>query len=105
MKLNRLGATAVTAIVIALGVAPAMTLTTTAAHAQDGKVIPSWDRVKGNWNKYAGQVRQQWGKLTDDDITVINGQRQELVGRLQIRYGLAKEEAEKQVEQWEKTVN
>lgn len=104
MKLNRLGATAVTAIVIALGVAPAVSFST-AAYAQDGKVIPSWDRVKGNWNKYAGQVRQQWGKLTDDDITVINGQRQELVGRLQIRYGLAKEEAEKQVEQWEKTVN
>ncbi len=104
MKLNRIGATAVTAIVIALGVAPALSLST-AAYAQEGKVIPSWDRVKGNWNKYAGQVRQQWGKLTDDDITVINGQRQELVGRLQIRYGLAKEEAEKQVEQWEKTVN
>lgn len=104
MKLNRLGATAVTAIVIALGVAPAVSFTTV-AHAQEGKVIPSWDRVKGNWNKYAGQVRQQWGKLTEDDITVINGQRQELVGRLQIRYGLAKEEAEKQVEQWEKTVN
>ena len=47
----------------------------------------------------------EWGKLTDDDIAVINGQRQELVGRLQIRYGLAKEEAEKQVERWEKTVN
>ncbi len=104
MKLNRIGATAVTAIVIALGVAPAVSFTT-AAQAQEGKVIPSWDRVKGNWNKYAGQVRQQWGKLTEDDITVINGQRQELVGRLQIRYGLAKEEAEKQVEQWEKTVN
>lgn len=102
MKLNHIGAA--TAIVIALGVAPVMSLST-AAHAEEGKVIPSWDRVKGNWNKYAGQVRQQWGKLTDDDITVINGQRQELVGRLQIRYGLAKEEAEKQVEQWEKTVN
>jgi uncharacterized protein YjbJ (UPF0337 family) len=105
MKLSRLGATAVTAIVIAMGVAPAITLTATAARAQDGKVVPSWDRVKGNWNKYAGQVRQEWGKLTDDDIAVINGQRQELVGRLQIRYGLAKEEAEKQVDRWEKTIN
>ena len=62
MKLSRLGATAVTAIVIAMGVAPAITLTATAAQAQDGKVVPSWDRVKGNWNKYAGQVRHGMGQ-------------------------------------------
>ncbi|MFN4310884.1 MAG: CsbD family protein [Ferrovibrio sp.] len=63
----------------------------------------TWDQVEGNWNQFAGKVKQRWGKLTDNDITVINGKRQELVGKIQERYGIAKNEAEKQVEEWEKT--
>lgn len=58
----------------------------------------NWDRVQGNWKQFKGQVQQQWGKLTDDDLTQINGKREELVGRIQERYGIAKEQAEKELE-------
>jgi len=50
----------------------------------------NWDQVKGNWKQFRGQVKQQWGKLTDDDLTQINGKREELVGRLQKHYGYEK---------------
>jgi len=62
----------------------------------------NWDRVEGNWNTFKGQVKQQWGKLTDDDLDVINGRRDELVGRIQNAYGLARDEADRQVREWEK---
>lgn len=58
----------------------------------------NWDQVAGNWKQMRGKVRQQWGKLTDDDLDVIAGQRDELIGRLQERYGWARDEAEKQAE-------
>jgi uncharacterized protein YjbJ (UPF0337 family) len=63
----------------------------------------NWDRVEGNWNTFKGQVKQQWGKLTDDDLDVIAGQRDELIGRIQNAYGLARDEADRQVREWEKT--
>jgi uncharacterized protein YjbJ (UPF0337 family) len=62
----------------------------------------NWDRVEGNWKTFKGQVRQQWGKLTDDDLDVIAGRREELIGRIQNAYGLARDEAERQVTRWEK---
>jgi uncharacterized protein YjbJ (UPF0337 family) len=62
----------------------------------------NWDRVEGNWKTFKGQVRQQWGKLTDDDLDVIAGQREELIGRIQNAYGLARDEAERQVREWER---
>ncbi|HEY7747370.1 MAG TPA: CsbD family protein [Aestuariivirgaceae bacterium] len=62
----------------------------------------NWDRVEGNWKTFKGQVRQQWGKLTDDDLDVIAGRREELIGRIQNAYGLARDEAERQVTTWEK---
>jgi uncharacterized protein YjbJ (UPF0337 family) len=62
----------------------------------------NWDRVEGNWKTFKGQVRQQWGKLTDDDLDVISGQREELIGRIQNAYGMARDEAERQVAEWEK---
>ena len=58
------------------------------------------DRVEGNWRQFAGTVKEKWGKLTDDDLQVINGQQDQLVGRIQERYGVAKEEAQKQVKNW-----
>ncbi len=61
----------------------------------------NWDRIKGNWKQFRGQAKQQWGKLTDDDMDVIEGRREELVGRIQARYGIAKDEAERQVSDWE----
>lgn len=62
----------------------------------------NWDRVEGNWKTFKGQVRQQWGKLTDDDLDVIAGRRDELIGRIQNAYGMARDEADRQVSEWEK---
>jgi uncharacterized protein YjbJ (UPF0337 family) len=62
----------------------------------------NWDRVEGNWKTFKGQVKQQWGKLTDDDLDVIAGKREELIGRIQHTYGLARDEADRQVREWEK---
>ncbi|WP_431098183.1 CsbD family protein [Polaromonas aquatica] len=58
------------------------------------------DRVEGNWLQLKGKVKEQWGKLTDDDLDVIAGKRDQLLGRIQERHGLSKEEAEKQVDAW-----
>lgn len=62
----------------------------------------NWDQVSGNWKTFKGNVKEQWGKLTDDDLMQINGQRDQLVGRLQERYGIVKEEAERQIKDWER---
>ena len=59
------------------------------------------DTVEGNWKQFKGKVKEQWGKLTDDDFDVIAGKRDQLLGRIQQRHGLAKDEAEKQVKDWE----
>jgi uncharacterized protein YjbJ (UPF0337 family) len=56
------------------------------------------DQVKGNWKQFSGKIKEQWGKLTDDDLMVINGQQEQLVGKLQERYGYTKAQAEKEVE-------
>jgi uncharacterized protein YjbJ (UPF0337 family) len=61
----------------------------------------NWDQVKGQWKQLKGKALEQWGKLTDDDLDVIDGKREQLAGRIQERYGVTREEAEKQVEQWQ----
>ena len=58
----------------------------------------NWDQIEGNWKQAKGKVKQKWGKLTDDDMTQINGKRDELAGRLQTRYGYAKDQAEKEID-------
>lgn len=63
-----------------------------------------WDQIEGNWKQFAGKARQKWGKLTNDEIEQIKGSRQVLVGRVQERYGIAKDEAEKQVQDWERSL-
>ncbi|MGD9740770.1 MAG: CsbD family protein [Bauldia sp.] len=60
----------------------------------------NWDRIEGNWKQFAGNVREQWGKLTNDDLDMIKGERQKLAGRIQERYGIAKDEAERQIDDW-----
>ncbi len=60
----------------------------------------NWEQAKGQWMQMKGSVRKKWGKITDDDLDVINGERERLVGKIQERYGIAKEEAEKQVAGW-----
>jgi uncharacterized protein YjbJ (UPF0337 family) len=61
------------------------------------------DRIEGNWKKVKGKVKEQWGKLTDDDLDVIAGRRDQLLGRIQERHGMAKDEAERQVDDFERT--
>ena len=62
----------------------------------------NWDQVEGKWKQYKGHAKEKWGKLTDDDIDVIDGRRQQLVGKIQERYGIAKAEVERQVDEWSK---
>ena len=61
----------------------------------------NWEQVKGNWKQAKGQVKKQWGKLTDDELDVISGNRDILVGRIQEAYGITREESERQVRTWE----
>jgi uncharacterized protein YjbJ (UPF0337 family) len=61
----------------------------------------NWDRIEGNWKQFKGQARQQWGKLTDDELDLVEGRREELVGRIQEKYGIARDEADRQVRDWE----
>ena len=65
----------------------------------------NWDRIAGNWKKIKGKARAQWGELTDDDLDKIAGNREQLAGVIQERYGVAKDEAEKQVKAWEKSAH
>ena len=60
----------------------------------------NWDRIEGNWKQFKGTVQSQWGKPTDDDLDVIKGDRDQLAGALQKRYGIAKDEAERQLTRW-----
>lgn len=60
----------------------------------------NWDQIEGKWKQAKGTIKQKWGKLTDDDLDVINGQKDKLVGKLQERYGINKEEAQKQIDNW-----
>ncbi|HEX6318155.1 MAG TPA: CsbD family protein [Burkholderiales bacterium] len=61
----------------------------------------NWDRIEGNWNQYKGSAKQQWGKLTDDQLEVVSGKRDVLVGKIQEAYGISRDEAEKQMTAWQ----
>jgi uncharacterized protein YjbJ (UPF0337 family) len=60
----------------------------------------NWDEIAGKWKQTVGKAKEKWGKLTDDDLTAINGKRDQLVGKIQERYGIVKEAAEKQVDEF-----
>jgi uncharacterized protein YjbJ (UPF0337 family) len=60
----------------------------------------NWDRIEGNWKQFTGKAKVQWGKLTDDQLDVIAGKRDQLIGRIQERYGISVDEAEKQVDKF-----
>jgi uncharacterized protein YjbJ (UPF0337 family) len=64
------------------------------------EAIMNWDRVEGNWKEFKGKVKQQWGELTDDDLDVVNGRREELEGVIQKRYGYARDQARQDVDRW-----
>jgi uncharacterized protein YjbJ (UPF0337 family) len=61
----------------------------------------NWDRIEGNWVEFKGKVRERWGKLTDDDLEVVAGKREQLIGVLQNRYGLARDALEREVREFE----
>ena len=65
----------------------------------------NWDSIEGNWKQFKGKVREQWGKITDDELDVVAGKRDQLLGLIQKRYGVAKEEAERQVDAFTTTCN
>jgi uncharacterized protein YjbJ (UPF0337 family) len=62
----------------------------------------NWDRIEGNWKQFKGNAMQQWGKLNDDQLDVIAGKRDVLLGRIQELYGISRDEGVKQLEDWEK---
>ena len=62
------------------------------------------DQLKGKWKQIKGPVKERWGKLTDDDLDVIDGQSDQLIGKIQERYGVAREVAQKQVDEWNSNV-
>lgn len=61
----------------------------------------NWDRIEGNWKQVKGKFKERWGRITDDQLDVIAGRREQLVGIVQESYGIAKDEAERQVRDWE----
>jgi uncharacterized protein YjbJ (UPF0337 family) len=64
------------------------------------EVAMDWNRVEGNWKQIKGRAKEQWGKLTDDDLDVISGRRDQLEGKIQERYGYAKDQARKEIDAW-----
>ena len=65
----------------------------------------NWDRVEGNWKQLKGKAKERWGKLTDDDLDVVAGRHDQLSGKLQECYGIAKDEAERQLRDFAQTVD
>jgi uncharacterized protein YjbJ (UPF0337 family) len=60
----------------------------------------TWEEIAGKWKQIKGEVKMKWGRLTDDDLLQIGGNRQVLMGKIQERYGVAKEEAHRQIDEW-----
>ena len=60
-----------------------------------------WERLEGSWREMTGKLKQQWGKLVSDSVTASDGQHDELVGKIQQAYGISRDEAERQINDWE----
>jgi uncharacterized protein YjbJ (UPF0337 family) len=94
---------------ITVGIAPMIaqaqtaTTTTTTSTTVSPEVKTMWEKMKGSWQQTKGAVKEQWGKLTDDDLMQVEGRRDVLVGKIQTRYGISREQAEAQVSGWEVT--
>lgn len=65
----------------------------------------TWDRVQGNWTQAKGKVKERWGDFTDDELEQMAGQKDQLVGKLQEKYGIAKDEAERQADEFARQMN
>ena len=64
-----------------------------------------WNRVEGNWKQFKGKAKEKWGKLTDDDLTALGGKKDQLAGKLQERYGYEKDRAEKELDDFARTLD
>jgi uncharacterized protein YjbJ (UPF0337 family) len=62
----------------------------------------NWDQIEGKWKQMKGSVRERWGKLTDDDIQAIGGRKDQFIGKLQERYGMSREQAERDLDEWQR---
>ena len=65
----------------------------------------NWDQIEGQWKQFSGAAREKWGKLTADDWTTIGGKKEQLVGRIQERYGITKEDADREADEWSRSVS
>lgn len=63
----------------------------------------NWERIEGNWKQLIGQAKSHWGKLTNDELTEIAGKREQLAGKIQETYGITKDEAERQIDTWQRS--
>jgi uncharacterized protein YjbJ (UPF0337 family) len=72
---------------------------------EQGVRAMDWNRVEGNWKQAKGKVKEQWGKLTDDDLTFIAGKRDQLEGKIQERYGIQRDAVRQQIDDWEQRQN
>lgn len=70
------------------------------ADSERRRISMNWDQIEGKWKQSKGKFREKWGKLTDDDLDVIAGRREQLIGLLQERYGMAREKAEKEADEF-----
>lgn len=65
---------------------------------------PTWDRIQGKWKQAVGAVHIQWGKLTDNDLSMLTGEREQLAGLIQERYGITRQEARQQIDKWSEKI-
>lgn len=65
----------------------------------------NWDQIEGNWKQFTGKVKENWGELTNDEITEARGEREQLIGLVQSKYGKARDEAEREVDNWQRDLN
>jgi uncharacterized protein YjbJ (UPF0337 family) len=63
-----------------------------------------WERISGNWTQWKGRIQERWGKLTQDQLDVVAGRRDQLSGHIQDAYGLTKDEADRQLRNWERNL-
>ncbi|MDD5328913.1 MAG: CsbD family protein [Sulfuricella sp.] len=65
----------------------------------------NWNKIEGNWKQLKGRAREKWGELTDDNIDIVAGKREQLLGKIQEIYGIGKEEAEKQIDEFAASIH
>ena len=65
----------------------------------------NWDRIEGNWKQFKGKAKQKWGELTDDDLDKLAGKKDQLIGKIQERKGIERDRAEREVNEWAKSLH